>query len=90
MHTWDRSTHSGLALQAVLTGGVWCLPQCWVGLDQPVNLPPLGPQVPPGGNKTQYEEIGIPVALLSHKDMLDIFKVGSPVSCSLSTWWVGP
>ncbi|XP_054442919.1 signal peptide peptidase-like 2B isoform X2 [Pteronotus mesoamericanus] len=30
--------------------------------------------VPPGGNKTQYEEIGIPVALLSHKDMLDIFK----------------
>lgn len=39
-------------------------------------LPPLGPQVPPGGNKTQYEEIGIPVALLSYKDMLDIFKVG--------------
>ncbi|XP_064430657.1 signal peptide peptidase-like 2B isoform X12 [Mirounga angustirostris] len=30
--------------------------------------------VPPGGNKTQYDEIGIPVALLSHKDMLDIFK----------------
>ncbi|XP_019599517.2 signal peptide peptidase-like 2B isoform X1 [Rhinolophus sinicus] len=30
--------------------------------------------VPPGGNKTQYEEIGIPVALLSHKDMVDIFK----------------
>ncbi|XP_072644056.1 signal peptide peptidase-like 2B isoform X2 [Canis lupus baileyi] len=30
--------------------------------------------VPPGGNKTQYEEIGIPVALLSYKDMLDIFK----------------
>ncbi|XP_069914670.1 signal peptide peptidase-like 2B isoform X4 [Oryctolagus cuniculus] len=29
--------------------------------------------VPPGGNKTQYEEIGIPVALLSHKDALDIF-----------------
>lgn len=58
---------------------------CWVGLGQPVSLPPLGPQVPPGGNKTQYEEIGIPVALLSHKDMLDIFKVGSPASCSLST-----
>nr|XP_025875005.1 signal peptide peptidase-like 2B isoform X2 [Vulpes vulpes] len=30
--------------------------------------------VPPGGNKTQYEEIGIPVALLSYRDMLDIFK----------------
>ncbi|KAF7461025.1 Hypothetical predicted protein [Marmota monax] len=30
--------------------------------------------VPPGGNKTQYEEIGIPVALLSHRDMLDIFR----------------
>ncbi|XP_053752837.1 signal peptide peptidase-like 2B isoform X4 [Panthera pardus] len=30
--------------------------------------------VPPGGNKTQYEEIGIPVALLSYKDMLDIFQ----------------
>ncbi|XP_024898810.1 signal peptide peptidase-like 2B isoform X2 [Pteropus alecto] len=30
--------------------------------------------VPPGGNKTQYEEIGIPVALLSYKDMLDVFK----------------
>ncbi|XP_064136274.1 signal peptide peptidase-like 2B isoform X4 [Loxodonta africana] len=30
--------------------------------------------VPPGGNKTQYEEIGIPVALLSHRDTLDIFK----------------
>ncbi|XP_021100568.1 signal peptide peptidase-like 2B isoform X3 [Heterocephalus glaber] len=30
--------------------------------------------VPPGGNKTQYEEIGIPVALLSYKDMLDIFR----------------
>ncbi|CAO2641365.1 Signal peptide peptidase-like 2B [Lemmus lemmus] len=30
--------------------------------------------VPPGGNKTQYEEISIPVALLSHRDMRDIFK----------------
>ncbi|XP_005405960.1 PREDICTED: signal peptide peptidase-like 2B isoform X1 [Chinchilla lanigera] len=30
--------------------------------------------VPPGGNKTQYEEIGIPVALLSHRDALDIFR----------------
>nr|XP_055103456.1 signal peptide peptidase-like 2B isoform X2 [Symphalangus syndactylus] len=30
--------------------------------------------VPPGGNKTQYDEIGIPVALLSYKDMLDIFR----------------
>ncbi|ELV09264.1 Signal peptide peptidase-like 2B [Tupaia chinensis] len=34
--------------------------------------------VPPGGNKTQYEEIGIPVALLSHKDMLDIFRGAVP------------
>ncbi|XP_066889296.1 signal peptide peptidase-like 2B isoform X4 [Kogia breviceps] len=30
--------------------------------------------VPPGGNKTQYDEIGIPVALLSYKDMQDIFE----------------
>ncbi|XP_048197907.1 signal peptide peptidase-like 2B isoform X2 [Perognathus longimembris pacificus] len=30
--------------------------------------------VPPGGNKTQYEEIGIPVGLLSYKDMLAIFR----------------
>ncbi|XP_011852871.1 PREDICTED: signal peptide peptidase-like 2B [Mandrillus leucophaeus] len=30
--------------------------------------------VPPGGNKTQYDEIGIPVALLSYKDTLDIFR----------------
>ncbi|XP_072457556.1 signal peptide peptidase-like 2B isoform X1 [Notamacropus eugenii] len=30
--------------------------------------------VPPGGNKTQYDEIGIPVALLSYRDMLDICK----------------
>lgn len=35
-------------------------------------------QVPPGGNRTQYEEIGIPVALLSHRDMLDMFQVGAP------------
>nr|XP_044608147.1 signal peptide peptidase-like 2B [Equus asinus] len=34
----------------------------------------LSKAVPPGGNKTQYDEIGIPVALLSYKDMLDIFK----------------
>lgn len=34
------------------------------------------PQVPPGGNKTQYEEISIPVALLSHRDLQDIFQVG--------------
>ena len=60
------------------------------------DLPPLGSQVPPGGNKTQYEEIGIPVALLSHKDMLDIFKVGGPYPCSLrwawglSRWQAGP
>lgn len=46
--------------------------------------PALGPQVPPGGNKTQYDEIGIPVALLSHKDMLDIFKVGPPALQSAS------
>ncbi|XP_021030515.1 signal peptide peptidase-like 2B isoform X2 [Mus caroli] len=30
--------------------------------------------VPPGGNKTQYEEISIPVALLSHRDLRDIFR----------------
>lgn len=80
-HAWDCSITSGLALQAAPS---------WVGFGQPAGLPPLGPQVPPGGNKTQYEEIGIPVALLSHKDMVDIFKVGSPVPCSLSTWWVEP
>lgn len=34
-------------------------------------------QVPPGGNKTQYEEISIPVALLSHRDLQDIFRVGT-------------
>uniref|UniRef100_A0A8C3X6S3 Signal peptide peptidase-like 2B n=1 Tax=Catagonus wagneri TaxID=51154 RepID=A0A8C3X6S3_9CETA len=32
------------------------------------------PLVPPGGNKTQYDEIGIPVALLSYRDVLDIFE----------------
>ncbi|XP_055463790.1 signal peptide peptidase-like 2B isoform X2 [Psammomys obesus] len=30
--------------------------------------------VPPGGNRTQYEEISIPVALLSHRDLQDIFR----------------
>uniref|UniRef100_A0AAR2KK71 Signal peptide peptidase-like 2B n=1 Tax=Pygocentrus nattereri TaxID=42514 RepID=A0AAR2KK71_PYGNA len=30
--------------------------------------------IPPFGNKTQYEEIDIPVALLSYSDMLDISK----------------
>ncbi|XP_014455332.2 signal peptide peptidase-like 2B isoform X1 [Alligator mississippiensis] len=30
--------------------------------------------VPPGGNRSQYEEIDIPVALLSYNDMLDIGK----------------
>ncbi|KAM4050855.1 signal peptide peptidase-like 2B isoform 1-T1 [Anomaloglossus baeobatrachus] len=30
--------------------------------------------VPPGGNRSQYEEIDIPVALLSYTDMLDISK----------------
>ncbi|XP_051495848.1 signal peptide peptidase-like 2B isoform X2 [Apus apus] len=30
--------------------------------------------VPPGGNRSQYEEIDIPVALLSYTDMLDIGK----------------
>ncbi|XP_012584878.1 PREDICTED: signal peptide peptidase-like 2B, partial [Condylura cristata] len=30
--------------------------------------------VPPGGNKSEHDEIGIPVALLSYKDKLDIFK----------------
>lgn len=32
-------------------------------------------QTPPAGNKSQYEEIDIPVALLSYSDMLDISKV---------------
>jgi len=32
-------------------------------------------KTPPAGNKTQYEEIDIPVALLSYSDMLDISKV---------------
>lgn len=32
-------------------------------------------QTPPAGNKSQYEEIDIPVALLSYTDMLDISKV---------------
>ncbi|XP_062040887.1 signal peptide peptidase-like 2B isoform X3 [Lepus europaeus] len=40
--------------------------------------------VPPGGNKTQYEEIGIPVALLSHDDALDIFgRFGSAARAAL-------
>uniref|UniRef100_E1BKF8 Signal peptide peptidase-like 2B n=1 Tax=Bos taurus TaxID=9913 RepID=E1BKF8_BOVIN len=40
--------------------------------------------VPPGGNKTQYEEIGIPVALLSYRDMLDIFQTfGQAVRAAL-------
>ncbi|XP_063776145.1 signal peptide peptidase-like 2B isoform X2 [Pseudophryne corroboree] len=30
--------------------------------------------VPPGGNRSQYEEIDIPVALLSYSDMMDIRK----------------
>ncbi|XP_006514276.1 signal peptide peptidase-like 2B isoform X7 [Mus musculus] len=34
----------------------------------------LSKVVPPGGNKTQYEEISIPVALLSHRDLQDIFR----------------
>lgn len=59
-------------------GRGWLSAPSWVGLGQPADLPPLDSQVPPGGNKTQYEEIGIPVALLSYKDMLDIFKVGDP------------
>jgi hypothetical protein len=44
------------------------------GLGDPKLSCPL--QVPPGGNKTQYEEISIPVALLSHRDLQDIFRVG--------------
>ncbi|XP_063147094.1 signal peptide peptidase-like 2B isoform X3 [Candoia aspera] len=32
----------------------------------------LGKAVPPAGNQSQYEEIDIPVALLSYEDMLDI------------------
>lgn len=34
--------------------------------------------VPPGGNRSQYEEIDIPVALLSYTDMLDISKTFGP------------
>uniref|UniRef100_A0A8C6JRH1 Signal peptide peptidase-like 2B n=2 Tax=Melopsittacus undulatus TaxID=13146 RepID=A0A8C6JRH1_MELUD len=34
--------------------------------------------VPPGGNRSQYEEIDIPVALLSYDDMLDIHKNFGP------------
>lgn len=34
--------------------------------------------VPPGGNRSQYEEIDIPVALLSYSDMLDISKTFGP------------
>ncbi|XP_054031229.1 signal peptide peptidase-like 2B [Dryobates pubescens] len=40
--------------------------------------------VPPGGNRSQYEEIDIPVALLSYTDMLDIGKsFGSSVKGAL-------
>uniref|UniRef100_A0A3B4ANG9 Signal peptide peptidase-like 2B n=1 Tax=Periophthalmus magnuspinnatus TaxID=409849 RepID=A0A3B4ANG9_9GOBI len=35
---------------------------------------------PPAGNKSQYEEIDIPVALLSYADMLDISRVGQLVA----------
>ncbi|EDL89215.1 similar to SPPL2b; presenilin-like protein 1, isoform CRA_c [Rattus norvegicus] len=38
----------------------------------------LNKVVPPRGNKTQYEEISIPVALLSHRDLQDIFR---------GCWW---
>ncbi|XP_072261310.1 signal peptide peptidase-like 2B isoform X1 [Pyxicephalus adspersus] len=34
--------------------------------------------VPPGGNRSQYVEIDIPVALLSYSDMLDISKTFGP------------
>lgn len=73
----------------------WLSAPSWVGLGQPADLPSLDSQVPPGGNKTQYEEIGIPVALLSYKDMLDIFKVGVPPpevcwARGLNRWWAGP
>lgn len=74
-HTAPWRPPRGLALQAMRSG--WAL----VSHDVPPAF--LGPQVPPGGNKTQYEEIGIPVALLSYRDMLDIFKVGSAASSSL-------
>lgn len=47
------------------------------------------PQVPPGGNKTQYEEISIPVALLSHSDLQDIFQVG-PRSRYCGFWVLVP
>lgn len=41
-------------------------------------------QTPPAGNKTQYEEIDIPVALLSYSDMLDISKVRSQLPTDIS------
>lgn len=52
----------------------------------------LSLQVPPGGNKTQYEEISIPVALLSHRDLQDIFMVGSRQAVGGGGFWgtVGP
>lgn len=40
--------------------------------------------VPPAGNTSQYEEIDIPVALLSYGDMLEIYKVfGKSVKVAL-------
>lgn len=40
--------------------------------------------VPPAGNISQYEEIDIPVALLSYSDMLEIYKVfGKSVKVAL-------
>lgn len=42
-------------------------------------------QTPPAGNKTQYEEIDIPVALLSYSDMLDISKVRDQAWLRLSS-----
>ncbi|XP_023990189.1 signal peptide peptidase-like 2B isoform X4 [Physeter macrocephalus] len=57
------------------TGGPKGKDYCILYNPQWAHLPlDLSKAVPPGGNKTQYDEIGIPVALLSYKDMLDIFE----------------
>lgn len=63
---------AGLSLEASAESGLSC--RCF-----------FRTQVPPAGNRSQYEEIDIPVALLSYADMLDIGKV----SCATHGWLVG-
>lgn len=69
--------------------GAWQPAPCLAGPGQPTGAPPSGSQVPPGGNKTQYDEVGIPAALLSYKDQLDIFRVGPPPVCGVRRWAAG-